>query len=64
MDAAGGGGYGDPLERELELVERDVLDGYVSTEGALKNYGVVIDPKTMKIDTAATARLRTSLKHP
>ena len=64
MDAAGGGGYGDPLERELELVERDVLDGYVSIEGARKDYGVVIDPKTMKIDMAATGRLRTSLKQP
>ena len=63
MDAAGGGGYGDPLERELELVEGDVLDGYVSTEGARRHYGVVIDPKTMKIDMAATGRLRTSFKH-
>jgi len=64
MDAAGGGGYGDPLERELELVERDVLDGYVSIEGARKDYGVVIDPKTMKIDMTETGRLRASLKQP
>jgi len=62
MDAAGGGGYGDPLEREVEAVERDVVDGYVSIGGAREHYGVVIDPKTMEIDMDATARLRESLK--
>jgi hypothetical protein len=41
-----------------------VLDGYVSIEGARKDYGVVIDPNNMKIDMAATGRLRTSLKQP
>ena len=43
MDAAGGGGYGDPLERVPELVEQDVLEGYVTLERAGKDYGVVID---------------------
>jgi len=62
MDAAGGGGYGDPLERELELVENDVLDGYVSTERARKYYAVVIDPDTMTVDSDATRKLRESLK--
>jgi N-methylhydantoinase B len=62
MDAAGGGGYGDPLEREVEAVERDVVDGYVSIGGAREHYGVVIDPETMEIDMDATARLRESLK--
>ena len=42
MDAAGGGGYGDPLEREPELVLRDVVDGYVSPEAARHDYGVVL----------------------
>ncbi len=62
MDAAGGGGYGDPLQRELELVKRDVLDGYVSLGGARDHYGVVIDPDTMEIDMDATRSLRDSLK--
>jgi N-methylhydantoinase B len=62
MDAAGGGGYGDPLKREVEAVERDVVDGYVSIGAAREHYGVVIDPETMEIDMDATARLRTSLK--
>ena len=39
---AGGGGYGDPLEREPERVLADVLDGYVSVEAAESEYGVVI----------------------
>jgi N-methylhydantoinase B len=62
IDVAGGGGYGDPLERDPELVENDVADGYVSMERAKKDYGVVIDPETMKADPEETAKLRGSLK--
>ena len=62
MDAAGGGGFGDPLEREPELVENDVADGYVSIERAKEDYGVVIDPETLKIDANASEKLRASLK--
>jgi len=62
MDAAGGGGYGDPLDRAPELVEGDVAEGYVSVKGAQENYGVVIDPDTMKVDADATRKLRESLK--
>jgi len=62
MDAAGGGGYGDPLERETDLVESDVIEGYVSIERAREDYGVVIDPETGKADIKATQRLRQSLK--
>ena len=62
MDAAGGGGYGDPLERDAGLVERDVAEGYVSLESARDDYGVVIDPSTMKVDVPATDELRSSLK--
>jgi N-methylhydantoinase B len=62
MDAAGGGGYGDPLQRDVEFVKGDVLDGYVSIEGAREHYGVVIDPETMEIDIDATRSLRETLK--
>jgi N-methylhydantoinase B len=62
MDAAGGGGYGEPLERDPEMVEWDVIEGYVSLEKAKEDYGVVINPETMKIDMGATGRLRKSLK--
>jgi N-methylhydantoinase B len=62
MDAAGGGGCGDPLERDPEMVERDVIDGYVSLERAKEDYGVVINPRTMKADVQKTKTLRESLK--
>ena len=37
---AGGGGYGNPLERELEAVVSDVINGYVSADAARDTYGV------------------------
>jgi N-methylhydantoinase B len=38
----GGGGYGDPFEREPEAVLADVVDGYVSVEAARELYGVEV----------------------
>ncbi len=58
IDAAGGGGCGNPLERDLEMVERDVTEGYVSVGRAKEDYGVIIDPKTMKVNEEATRKLR------
>jgi N-methylhydantoinase B len=43
MQSAGGGGYGDPLERDVSAVVDDVLDGYVTRGRAENVYGVVID---------------------
>lgn len=63
IDAAGGGGYGNPLERDIEMVERDVLEGYVSIEKAKEDYGVIVDPKTLKVDVDATKRLRQNLSN-
>jgi N-methylhydantoinase B len=60
----GGGGWGNPLDREPERVLRDVRDGYVSIEGAARDYGIVVvgdpesDPEGLTVDTDATARLR------
>ncbi len=59
----GGGGYGDPLERDPDLVAADVIDGYVSPERALTDYGVVMDLAGRKADLAATARERDSRAH-
>jgi len=58
IDAAGGGGHGNPLKRELEMVESDVIEEYVSLKKAREDYGVIINPKTMKVDKEATRRLR------
>jgi N-methylhydantoinase B len=61
IDVAGGGGYGNPFERDVELVESDVANGYVSVEKAKEDYGVVIDPETMKSEPEQTAKLREAL---
>ncbi len=58
IDAAGGGGYGDPLERQVKRVETDVREGYVSLDAAERSYGVMIDPETGLADEEATARKR------
>ena len=55
--ADGGGGYGSPLERDVEKVRNDVIDGYVSIEAARKSYGVVIN-EDMEINQEETERLR------
>jgi N-methylhydantoinase B len=58
FQTGGGGGYGSSLDREPGLVLEDVIDGYVSLAQAKEGYGVVIDRKKMKVDTAATEALR------
>ncbi len=53
----GGGGYGDPFERDPEAVLEDVIDGYVSRETAREAYGVAITDE-FEIDQEETDRLR------
>jgi N-methylhydantoinase B len=60
--SAGGGGFGSPLERDIQDVVKDVIYGYVSLEKAKENYGVVMDPVTLKADLEATDTLRASLQ--
>ena len=63
----GGGGFGKPLEREPERVKIDVRDGYVTIEGAARDYGVVVtgdpdtDPEGLQIDQQATDRRRAEM---
>jgi N-methylhydantoinase B len=54
----GGGGFGDPFARDQKAVLADVREGYVSIEGALRDYGVVIDPATLQIEVSATEAAR------
>lgn len=58
FESTGGGGWGSAKERPAEKVLSDVLDDYISIAAAKETYRVVIDPKTMTVDQAATARLR------
>ena len=62
IHTAGGGGWGDPLERAADQVLDDVLDGFVSIEAAQNSYGVVIDPVTMVVDQQGTASMRRDLQ--
>ena len=57
----GGGGYGDPLEREPARVARDVALGYTSSDAATSIYGVAVTPDG-EVDIAATAVLRDKLR--
>jgi N-methylhydantoinase B len=60
----GGGGWGDPLEREPTLVLRDVNDNNVSAQAAHNDYGVVLrkDDLSYVLDIAATQSLRAELR--
>jgi N-methylhydantoinase B len=63
MLSGGGGGFGDPLERDPELVAHDVREGYVSLAAAKSLYGVALTAKGT-VDTVATAALRATLRKP
>jgi N-methylhydantoinase B len=65
--SAGGGGFGDPLERDPAAVREDVIDGYVSVERALKDYGVVVGEADAEhgrheVDAEATESERTRIR--
>jgi len=69
VDLPGGGGYGDPLQRDVERVRWDVIEGYVTPEDAEKKYGVAVAytgksedlvklPVMWVVDRARTDKLR------
>ncbi len=62
----GGGGWGDPLERDPQAVLDDVLDEYVSLEAAARDYGVVLrgslEALDLEIDVDASRRRRDEIR--
>ena len=54
----GGGGYGDPFERDPRAVLEDVRQGRVSVEAARREYGVAVDVEGWTVDEEETRRLR------
>ena len=54
----GGCGVGNPFEREIEAVRKDVIEDKVSAEAAAKEYGVSINPETFDVDEEMTKELR------
>lgn len=49
LRTGGGGGFGDPMERDPERVQADVIDRFVSVEAAERDYGVILDPETLEV---------------
>lgn len=62
FESCGGGGWGDPLDRDHAAVLEDVIDEYVTIEGARHDYGVVINPHTMAVEPQATVAARATLR--
>ena len=73
VNLPGGGGYGDPLQRDVQRVLGDVIEGYITPEEAEKNYGVAVRyigkpeelvklPNCWMIDERKTAELRAITK--
>jgi N-methylhydantoinase B len=60
LQSSGGGGYGDPLERDAEAVARDVADGVVSADRAERVYGVIL--LGGRVDEDATRRRRGAIR--
>ena len=60
--SAGGGGWGDPLDRSADQVLRDVSDEIVSVEAAREAYGVIVDTAKARVDVAKTEAQRQTLR--
>ena len=69
VNLPGGGGYGDPMKRDVEKVRWDVIGGYITPQEAEKKYGVVINyigngddlvrlPDNWVVDRAKTNEIR------
>ena len=60
-EVPGGGGWGNPLERDPDLVMEDIISEKISIDRAQEIYGVVLNTLTRQIDRDATTRLRQKL---
>jgi N-methylhydantoinase B len=54
----GAGGYGDPAERDLDAIERDLENQKITPEAAERDYGVVLDNSGQRVDRGATEAKR------
>jgi N-methylhydantoinase B len=62
LSSCGGGGYGDPLEREAGSVLRDVFHGLVSRKWANEIYGVSCNPDNRAVDWRSTELRREAIR--
>ena len=61
LRSGGGGGFGSPLERDLDQLAEDIRQGYVSEQAARQYYGVVLDDQ-QRIDRPASEALRAAMR--
>ena len=61
-ECPGGGGWGDPLDRDPEAVLDDVRDGFVSVQSAQLDYGVIVLDEGDRVDYAVTKELRRKIR--
>ena len=59
--SGGGGGWGDPLDREIKSIERDLEYEYISENEAKEQYGIIINSNTGKIDYKLTEENRKNI---
>jgi N-methylhydantoinase B/oxoprolinase/acetone carboxylase alpha subunit len=61
-ECPGGGGWGDPVDRDPEAVLDDVRDGFVTAQSAQREYGVIFYDEGDRVDYAATKELRRKIR--
>jgi N-methylhydantoinase B/oxoprolinase/acetone carboxylase alpha subunit len=59
---ASGGGFGDPIERDVYAIEDDVQQEKLTVDYVRQEYSVVIDPLTLQLDLDATEALRSQIE--
>jgi N-methylhydantoinase B len=64
VEMPGSGGYGEPFERDPSAVIKDVVGEKMTLDHARREYGVVIDPETLRVDDAATRAERQNRRRP
>ena len=63
-DGGGGGGYGAPVERDLQRVDEDLRNGFISGKAAVEVYGVVLTPDGAGVDFEASRGRRKAAPGP
>ncbi len=63
ITTSGAGGWGNPLERDMNMVLEDVRNEKVSIQRARDAYGIVIDENTLEVDEGRTQRLREAMQN-
>jgi N-methylhydantoinase B len=58
LETPGGGGYGSPFIRSIRLTTRDVQNGYITREQAVREYGVFFQKDSLELDVGRTSQMR------